>query len=223
MQPDENLRELILKGARKLGVSIPPDAVSKLLIYLKVLKRWNAKVNLTAIQNEREIIIRHFLDSLAGLAALPPEKRVAPLRALDVGTGAGFPGLPIKICRPEIQLTLLEPRQKKVAFLHTVCGLLGLVKVHILAQRIEKVVQQAQHQKTYDLVLSRALKPSLYLEKIPLLLRPGGRFVLWTARGRKEVLGEINQLSGWDRPEEIHYRLPFEEINRSLVVLTRTD
>jgi 16S rRNA (guanine527-N7)-methyltransferase len=229
MQDIENKRYLIIEGAKRLGFRLSQKDISQFLIYLETLKHWNSRINLTAIRDDRGIIIRHFLDSLAGLAALPVEKPVSnnnippetSYQAMDVGTGAGFPGLPLRICRPQILLTLVEPRKKKAAFLHSICGQLGLKGVNILTLRLEAVVQQPQHQETYDYVFSRALRPSKFLGPVSSLLRPGGRVVLWASQS-EPLLKEIKDLAGWGQPETISYRLPFEDLERSLIILRKS-
>jgi 16S rRNA (guanine527-N7)-methyltransferase len=231
MQHNENNRDLILEGAKRLGIRLSQKDSSQFLLYLKTLKYWSSRINLTAIRDDRGIIIRHFLDSLAGLAILPGEKPTSnrkilletSYRVMDVGTGAGFPGLPLKICRPQIILTLVEPSNKKAAFLHSICGQLGLKGVNILTERLEAIVQQPQHQRAYDYIVSRALRPSKFLGPAVFLLRPGGRVVLWVSQKDESLLKEINNLPGWGQPEPISYRLPFENIERWLILLTKSN
>lgn len=233
----KNNINLILEGAKQLGILISQEQASKLLRYLEELKQWNTKMNLTAIRDDRGIIIRHFLDSLAVIEALAgpgfnsssplgSESAVgtwlgAPSRVMDVGTGAGFPGLPIKICRPQIFLTLVESRRKKVAFLHSLCGYLELKGVEILAERLEAIVEKPIHRGAYDVVMARGLNPAMVLGQVSTLLRPGGRLVIWAgSRGRdlsREMLGQ----PVWDRSEAISYRLPYEELKRNLIVMTK--
>jgi 16S rRNA (guanine527-N7)-methyltransferase len=223
MQDIDSNSYFIYEGVSRLGYSVTPQEVSQLLVYLEVLRQWNTKMNLTAIRDEREIIVRHFLDSLAGLAVLPgKDSSAAPCKVMDIGTGAGFPGLPLKICRPKVHLTLLEPRQKKAAFLHAVCGQLGLQGVSILPERLEALAQQPKHQGGYDILTSRALKVSgLMSELASSLLRANGQLVLWTAQGDGHLLHEHKSPSVWDRPRIIPYRLPFDDMERSLVVFQK--
>ena len=214
--------KLILEGAQQLGVCVSEDQISKLLIYLEELKQWNARINLTAIRDDRGIIIRHFLDSIAGMAALGKgASSGVPSGVIDVGTGAGFPGMPIKICRPQIFLTLLESNKKKVAFLHSLCGTLGLKGIQILAERLEWIAKQPSHQGAYDILMARALRPSMFLGQASHLLCPGGRVVIWTARAGEGLLRELKDPAVWSQPEVLCYRLPFEDIERNLIVLRK--
>jgi len=225
--------KLVLEGAQQLGVCVSEDQISKFLIYLEELKQWNARINLTAIRGDREIIIRHFLDSIAGMAALadlPPSPPPPlgqgpwsglPSRVIDVGTGAGFPGMPIRICRPQIFLTLLESNKKKVAFLHSLCGTLGLKGIQILGERLEWLSKQPSHQGAYDILMARALRPSMFLAQASHLLRLGGRVVIWAARAGEELFRELKDPAVWSQPEVLSYRLPFEDIERNLIVLRK--
>jgi 16S rRNA (guanine527-N7)-methyltransferase len=223
MQDIENYNYFITEGIKRLGYSVTPKEVSQLLVYLKALKQWNTKINLTTIQDEREVIIRHFLDSLAGLAVLPVQNSsTIPCKVMDIGTGAGFPGLPIKICSPLIHLTLLEPRKKKAAFLHSVCGQLGLTGVDILAERLEALAKAPRYKEGYDILLSRALKVSRFLGLVSSLLRTNGRLVLWTVQASGALLQESKGFSMWKPPHVISYRLPFENLERNLIVLEKT-
>ena len=218
----KNNTKLILEGAQQLGVFVSGDQISKFLIYLEELKQWNARINLTAIRDDRGIIIRHFLDSIAGMAALGKgASSGVPSRVIDVGTGAGFPGMPIKICRPQIFLTLLESNKKKVAFLHSLCGTLGLKGIQILGERLEWISKQASHQGAYDILMARALRPSGFLDQASHLLRLGGRVVIWAARAGEELFRELKDPAVWSQPEVLSYRLPFEDIERNLIVLRK--
>lgn len=218
----KNNTKLILEGAQQLGVFVSEDQISKFLIYLEELEQWNARINLTAIRDDRGIIIRHFLDSIAGMAALGKgASSVVPSGVIDVGTGAGFPGMPIKICRPQIFLTLLESNKKKVAFLHSLCGTLGLKGIQILGERLERIAKQPSHQGGYDILIARALRPSRFLGQASHLLRPGGRVVIWAARAGEELFRELKDPAVWSQPEVFSYRLPFEGIERNLIVLRK--
>lgn len=219
----EEYSYFITEGVNRLGYSVTPEEVSQLLIFLETLQQWNTKINLTSVRDGREIIIKHFLDSLAGLSVLPPkDSSTAPCRVIDVGTGAGFPGLPLKICRPKILLTLLEPRKKKAAFLHVVCGQLGLTGVDILSERIEILAKKSQYHASYDFLMSRALKVSEFLGPASSLLHANGQVVLWTTRVDEHLLRGGKTFSVWKRPRTISYQLPFEGSERNLVVLQKT-
>lgn len=209
-----------MEGIKRLGIEAPQAQCEQLLTYLTILKQWNAKINLTAIQDDRGIIIRHFLDSLA---ALPAIDMTVDHRVMDIGSGAGFPGLPIKIFRPAIFITLVEPIKKKAAFLHTVCGRLQLDHVEVLAERLEVIASRSARREGYDLLMLRALRPARILGQAVSLLRFGGRVILWVAKGAEEtLLKEIGKVTSWGPVRVVPYRLPFEEIERELIILTKS-
>ena len=164
------MREL-KEPARAMGVSLSDAQLDRFEVYCRELLAWNRKFNLTAITDRYGVMTRHFLDSLSCLLAVP---RLAG-RVIDVGTGAGFPGLPLKIARPHIQLTLVEATGKKVAFLRHLVGELGLENVTILHNRIETVGRDPDHREQYRLAVARAVAELRVLAEYMLpLLRPGG-------------------------------------------------
>ena len=148
--------EQVLAGVRQLGLSLSPDQLAQFAHYRELLLDWNQRVNLTSITDPQEVLSKHFLDSLACVLAVPPERWQAPLALLDVGSGAGFPGLPLQIVFPHWQVTLLEATGKKVRFLEAVISELGL-KARAIQGRAEDLAHDTQHRATYDIVTARAL------------------------------------------------------------------
>lgn len=154
----------LAEGGRQLGLSLTPAQIQQFERYSRELLLWNEKFNLTAITDPRQVETRHFLDSLSCLLALADasERSVASwlsssVQALDVGSGAGFPGLPLKIVWPRLQLTLLESRQKKVGFLQHIVSELGLQAVNAIHARAETLAHDPLHRERYGLVLARAV------------------------------------------------------------------
>ncbi|TAJ07613.1 MAG: 16S rRNA (guanine(527)-N(7))-methyltransferase RsmG, partial [Nitrospirae bacterium] len=121
--PDGKFLKALVDGATWLGVPLSRALADQCSVYFRELQAWNDKTNLTAITDEREIAVKHFLDSLVCSKALDHPEQA---RVMDVGSGAGFPGLPLKLMHPELDMTLLEPSQKKTAFLRHVIGTLEL-------------------------------------------------------------------------------------------------
>ena len=182
------------------------------MIFLNQLLAWNKKINLTAITSEREIIDKHFLDSLAGLKAITGGSETT---LLDIGSGAGFPGLPLKIVRPSMRVTLLEASQKKSAFLHHLCGALHLSEMTVLNQRVEDLWKS---EKRYDWVVARAFaKPEIAIAKAVGLLSGNGRLVLY--QGRPDPSGALPARSFWERT--IPYQLPLSHNQRRLEIFRR--
>ena len=153
-KPRADLRKLLLKGAEELNLSLFPNQIDQFLLYFEELKKWNAKVNLTGIIDDKEIIIKHFLDSLSFLKGFSP---IEGIRIIDVGTGAGFPGIPLKIYSPRINLTLMEASQKKCVFLHHICRLMELQDMNIVDERLENVKNNLDFVRQFNVFLSRAV------------------------------------------------------------------
>jgi 16S rRNA (guanine527-N7)-methyltransferase len=149
--------EELLAGVRELRVSLKPEHLDALRFYQQELITWNERFNLTAITDDTGVQIRHFLDSFSCLLALEPGERFAGKRVIDVGTGAGFPGLPLKILCPRMKLTLLEATGKKVAFLQHIADSLGLKEVTVIHGRAEDVGQDPAHREQYDWAFARAV------------------------------------------------------------------
>jgi 16S rRNA (guanine527-N7)-methyltransferase len=140
--------------------------------YEQVLYEWNALFNLTAIRQPQEVRLKHFLDSLACLLALGD---VSAVSMIDVGTGAGFPGLPLKIARPEMRLTLVESVGKKADFCRHLVSELGLVGVEVIQARAEEVGQSGEHREKHDWAISRAVATMPVLAEYLLpLVKVGG-------------------------------------------------
>jgi 16S rRNA (guanine527-N7)-methyltransferase len=157
-------------GAARLGIELDASQLQQFETYYRELAAWNERVNLTAVTDCAEVQLKHFLDSLTVAAALPPVNTVKPLNIIDVGTGAGLPGLPLKIAFPGINLTLLEATAKKIRFLRYLVETLGLQDVTILNGRAEEVAHQPQYREKFDVVLSRAVAPLPTLVELTLPL-----------------------------------------------------
>ena len=169
------MRELIA-GAQELQISLRPEHLDALRTYQQLLIEWNERFNLTAITDETGIQHRHFLDSLSCLLALEPGERFAGKRIIDVGTGAGFPGIPLKIVCPGIKLTLLEATAKKTRFLDHVVETLALEDVTVVHGRAEELGHDRAHRQQYHWAMARAVADlPILMEYLLPLLQVGGR------------------------------------------------
>ena len=173
MEHADEFANALKDGAAALGFSITADQRTQFTSLYEHLQRWNRKTNLTAIREPVEIAIKHFIDSLAVSNVLPRKGRIA---LLDVGTGAGFPGIPLKIFRPEIELTLLEPTQKKVAFLRHVTGTLGLTTTNVHASTVQDFARQSAVRFTHE--VTRALRTDDLYQSLAMLLDDDGELLL---------------------------------------------
>ena len=180
----------LISGAQDLQLTLKAEQVDALRFYQHELVAWNQRFNLTAITDDAGIQIRHFLDSLSCLLALERGERLRGKRVIDVGTGAGFPGLVLKIVCPGIQLTLLEATAKKVSFLEHMIDTLGLEGVTAVKGRAEELGQDPEHRESYDWALARAVAdlPILAEYLLPLV----------------KINGRMLAQKGENAPEEVH-------------------
>ena len=217
------LMELLETGAREWGVQLTPEQVEAFELYYNGLVAWNEKANLTAITGYEDVQVKHFLDSLSCLqvlSPLPPQTR-----CVDIGAGAGFPGLPLKIVCPQMRLTVLEATGKKVLFLEHIVAELGLHEVQIIKGRAEDLGRQPAHRESYQVALARAVAqlPVLLEYALPLLTM-GGRFV---AQKGMEIEDEVEaaqaalEVLGGQIKEMKAVHLPGLEALRHLVVVEK--
>lgn len=167
--------EILKEGLYSLGLTLSDDRMRRFAAYLAELKRWNAAYNLTGIRNDKDIVVKHFLDSLLYLGPVPQ----GIVRIADIGSGAGFPGIPMKIIRPEIGMYLIEPSGKKAAFLRHITRQLKMDKIEVIEKRVEAITIPADLKAPVDIALTRALFDiSEFVGKAAHIVRPEGIFIL---------------------------------------------
>lgn len=197
----------LFEGAQALGLTLNQKELEAFRIYQVELAEWNERFNLTAISEDKQVQIRHFLDSLScllvfdgnratsqppvGQRRIPDSVRNLSARVMDVGTGPGFPGIPLKIVCPRLKLTLMEATGKKVTFLQHIVDKLGLRDVQVVHGRAEDVGQAPEHREQYDVVVARAVAELAVLAEYTLpLCRLGGRVIAQKALdAQAEVMG----------------------------------
>ena len=213
MEHEPELREFTISSIKELGLTIGENQVEQFMCYLAHLIEWNKAINLTAIIDPKEIIIKHFVDSLVALVATSfPQNGVV----LDVGSGGGFPGIPLKIVRSDMRLVLVEPIRKKCSFLNSVIGLLKLLDVSTFDGTIEQYAKR-QLRPFIDTVVVRALKYEEIRKHIPALLTSKGKVVLYrTEAMKKQEIGKEFQLVS-----ETALILPQGSGNRVVTVIER--
>jgi len=180
------------------GFIVEDEKLEQLSAYRRELMEWNKIMNLTSLTEDSDIIDKHFIDSLL---LFRYEKLKDNMRIADVGTGAGFPGIPIKICKSDVQLLLLESIAKKARFLSHIVGILALEGVSIANQRAEVLGQMPEHRESYDIAVARCVAPLRTLAEYCLpLVQIGGKFIAYKGQDiemeLKEAESAIAELGG---------------------------
>ena len=175
---------LLREGCARLQIPLDDTAFAAFELYYRELVAWNERLNLTSITGYAEVQTKHFLDCLVSLPLIAEELGSAlpvatPLRLLDVGTGAGFPGIPLKIVTPALDLTLMDGTQKKIAFLEQLVSKLGLAPARVVHGRAEELGRNPAYREQYDLVTARAVAPLTTLAEylLPLVQTGGLAFI----------------------------------------------
>ena len=208
-----NPKELLDKGALEIGFSCSTKDINKFMIFLSELKKWNKTYNLTALKTDNDIIIKHFLDSILYLKPFPEGR----LNIADAGSGAGFPGIPIKIISPDINVTLIESSRKKATFLRHIIRLLNLTGISVIEERIEDLGDE--YKKSFDIVVSRAtFKIKRFVEIASPYLKENGLLVLSKGPRLIEELDEM-PYDGCYVESILNLQLPFIEDKRNLILL----
>jgi len=208
---------LLTEGVAALGLDLAPAVLEQLQIYLEELKLWNAKTNLTALKTGRDIVIKHFLDSLAVLPFLDGAASV-----VDLGSGGGFPGLVLKLARPQLVLTLVEARERKAAFLEYLVARFKLTGALVVQTHLTPSLAQKWEPKVAAVVSRAAFILPRLLELAAPLLAPGGVVLAFKgvhlAPGEMEAAGSAGQLLGLGPLEKHKYSLPISGEPRLLVM-----
>lgn len=208
-------RRRIQAGGIALGVSIAPERAGQFGLYGEELIRWNRRVNLTAITDPLEVAVKHFLDSAAAAPHIPPHARL-----LDIGAGAGFPGLALKILRPDLDVVLIDSVRKKVSFQQHVIRTLGLAGVSAVHLRAEDMAPSDENR--FDAVICRAVTDlSRFFELARPLLAPDGACIAMKGR-LEEVELEMAECRSAHGPgirwRTVPYRLPYLDAPRTLAI-----
>jgi len=212
-------REILLRGAEIFGIVLSEEVVQAFDLYLRELLKWNQKINLTAIRTEKGIVIKHFLDSLSVCSHIAGHTSL-----LDVGSGAGFPGIPLKIVQTSLQVTLIDSVRKRVDFQRHMVRLLGLRGIEAIHGRVqdEEVVEQMAER--FDRTISRAFSDTAsFLNMSHPLLKRGGMAIAMRGKTTEE---EVHRLS---KEEERRYRLqkhvsfvlPFSNFERTILLFEK--
>ncbi|MBQ6661124.1 MAG: 16S rRNA (guanine(527)-N(7))-methyltransferase RsmG [Lachnospiraceae bacterium] len=212
-------------GLAELGITLTDRMREQLHTYYEMLIETNRVMNLTAITEYEDVCVKHFLDSLCLVKALPELREKADLSLIDVGTGAGFPGIPLKIVFPELRVTLLDSLQKRVLFLQKVVAECGLSDVLCVHGRAEEYSRKPEFREQYDICVSRAVTRMASLTELCLpYVNVGGKFVPYKAAEFDEELAEaksaIATLGGAVESKQT-YTVPQSDYGRTLLVVRK--
>lgn len=177
------MKTLLEELAQKLNITLSEKQLDQFLLYQNELKEWNEKINLTAITEDREIIVKHFIDSLTILKYVGDGDKM-----IDVGTGAGFPGIPVKIAKPDTDVTLLDSLNKRLLFLQNIIEKNSLEKITCVHGRAEDVSRETIHREAYDIATARAVANMATLAELCLsFVKVGGKFICMKGSNIDEV------------------------------------
>ena len=218
-------REQLLRECAEIGISLTEKQEQQFEEYCRLLLEWNEKMNLTAITEVPEIITKHFTDSLS-LIKILPDLADRKEKVIDVGTGAGFPGIPLKIVFPNLEINLLDSLGKRITFLNEVIRVLGLQEIQAVHGRAEDVGRNNVSRETFDICVSRAVANLSTLSEYCLpLLRVGGVFIPYKSGHVEEELtpamGALDKLGG-DISLINRFRLPNGD-DRVLIKITKVE
>lgn len=212
-------------GLKELGIELCDKQISQFIQYYEYLVEKNKVMNLTAITEFEEVIVKHFLDSLSLVKAIDLSKCSSEVKIIDIGTGAGFPGIPIKIAFPQVNIILLDSLNKRINFLNEVIDILELEGIIAVHGRSEEFGIKPEYREQFDLCVSRAVANLSVLSEfcIP-FVKVGGQFISYKAGDSNEEIkdGEfaVNLLGGKIK-EEILFTIPNSDISRKFVVIDK--
>lgn len=214
---EEDIKNSINNIFYKNDIEITSKQIEKLYLYMENLMEWNKKINLTAIKNEEDIIVKHFLDSVI------IKDKIFENKILDIGSGAGFPGIPLKIMNDELNVTLIDAVNKKVNFMNDTIQNLKLKNIFSIHGRAEEFGHMIEYREKFDTVISRAVaNMSTLVEYMLPFVKPGGKCLCMKGPDCEEEINNaqnaINKLGG-KIEEIIKYRV--EENERYLVVILK--
>ena len=214
------MRDILIKGTNELSLALDEVQLDKLEKYAQLLKEWNEKINLTAITDDEGIATKHFIDSMTALCTDKVEGKV-----IDGGTGAGFPGLVLKIAKPEIGLTLLDSLNKRISFLQEVSSQLELEGIEFVHSRAEDGGQNAALRGSFDTVVSRAVANLRVLCEWCLpFLKVGGYFLALKGPLAEQELSDAKKaikILGGEVEEVFEAKIPMTDLSHKIIVIKK--
>lgn len=213
---NEKLDEALLE----LEINLDNNKKEKLFKYMKLVIEWNEKINLTAITDENEFIIKHIVDSLTVIPYIEDEMNV-----IDVGTGAGFPGIPLKIVNPTLKITLLDSLNKRIMFLENVIKELALKEINTIHSRAEDCGKNKNTREKFDISIARAVAPlNVLLEYLIPLIKVNGKCICMKSVKGQEEINEAKkalQVLNGTVEKNVEITLPNTDMNRNVIIVKK--
>ncbi|GAA3642135.1 16S rRNA (guanine(527)-N(7))-methyltransferase RsmG [Asaccharospora irregularis] len=215
-------KDILRKGIEELGISVNDKILQDFKVYREVLVDWNQKMNLTGIEEEREVYIKHFLDSIS---AITNNYIKDGMSIIDVGTGAGFPGLPLRICLKNVKLTLLDSLNKRINFLQEVSAKVGIDDIEFIHGRAEDFGKDENYREKYDIATARAVAGlPVLIEFCAPFIKLGGYFVCLKGPNANLELEEAKkaiEIMGLEFVEKIDVKLPELDLSHNILVFKK--
>ena len=220
MQDESSLKELLTEGIKEYSLTLDDLQVESLLKYKEILKEWNEKINITAIEEDRDIIIKHYIDSIS----IIPYLQNKSIKLIDIGTGGGFPGIPVKIVYNNIDVTLLDSLDKRIKFLDEVINILKLKKIRAVHGRAEDYGIKQEFREKFDVAVARAVASlPVLLEYCLPFVSVGGIFIAMKGSSIEEAQSSKKALEilGGKIEDIKDLTLPFSDIKRNIVIVRK--
>ena len=212
----------LIDGLSNFNITLTEDQVNKFVIYKSLLKEWNQKINITSIEDDEEIDIKHFLDSLTPInTGLFKEK----VKVIDIGTGGGFPGMPLKIYKEDIEVVLLDSLNKRINYLNEVIKSLNLTDISAVHGRAEDFGQNKDYREKFDIAVSRAVASLNILSEYCLpFVKVGGYFISMKGQDVEEEMKESSKaisILGGRVEKKVDVTIPNSDITHSLIIIKK--
>ena len=213
---------LMIDYGKEIDIVFTEEQLEQFYKYMNLLIEWNEKINLTAIIEQKEIILKHFIDSLTIIKYMEPNKTL-----IDIGTGAGFPGIPVKILRKDLKITLLDSLNKRIKFLNEVIEKLSLKNITTTHARIEEYAKNKEYREKFDIATSRAVANLTTLTEymLPMVKVKGKAICMKGADVDEEMLKSKNSIKilGGKIYKVEEFKLPKSEYKRNLIIIEKTN
>ncbi|HAA43494.1 MAG TPA: 16S rRNA (guanine(527)-N(7))-methyltransferase RsmG [Ruminiclostridium sp.] len=218
---ENELIKLLKDGASEFNINLEKEDIESFFKYKETLLKWNKNINLTAITDDRDIIIKHFIDSISVVPYIGKDLK----KVIDVGTGAGFPGIPLKIIEKDLNVTLLDSLEKRTKFLNEVIEKLDLKNIEVIHSRAEDKGVSGDFREKFDLALARAVAnlPVLLEYCLP-FVKTGGTFIAMKGSDIQEELDNSKkalEILGGEIKDVIKFNLPSTDIKRNIIIIKK--